>query len=321
MAGWGVPAAFGAAVGLAVFCLLVALRSGGGSGVWGGGRAGRLESLLRPVRRLAVTPRTGGFPGGAGPGAAARWLGPGPRGGGSPRTAGWPTVVLWGLGGGAAGLVSLGSPVGAVLGGSASVWAYFLRRGAGEQTRMRSFQDGLEATLETMVASLKAGLGVAQALEQAARAGREPVRAALLRVLDLYRAGARLGDALETMTTEWPLPEVRYFAACLATHLRTGGDVTALLVNLGGLLRERRYLERELTARTNEARSTATVLALLPPGLLGYILWAGPTQLESLVSCRVGLLSAGLAAAGWAAGVVVLRRLLGGIRRQIKGGG
>jgi tight adherence protein B len=226
--------------------------------------------------------------------------------------------LLWGGVGAAAGWIVLGGPLAAAVVAGVAVWAAESQLRTVAAAARRRFQDGLEGAVETMVASLRAGQGLVQAVEEAQRQASEPVRGALSAALTTYRAGTPLTEALSLMTRDWPLSEVSYLVACLDTHIRTGGDVTVLLVNLSGLIRERRHLCMELLGRSSEARSTARMLALLPPGLLTYILLVEPSQLEPLLSSPVGVFASAFAGVSWAAGVVFVQRLIGGVTRSIE---
>jgi len=194
------------------------------------------------------------------------------------------------------------------------------RRSGATAAARRSFARGLEDALETMVSSLRAGQDVAQAIAEARDRASGPLGGALERVVSSHRAGKPLGECLEDMLREWPTSEVAYFRACLGAHLRTGGDVTALLINLGGVMRERRNLAGDLASRTGEARATAALLALLPPALLTYILLTEPSQLRPLLSSPAGLGLGALAAVSWVIGVAVVRGLLDGLAREIEEG-
>jgi tight adherence protein B len=208
----------------------------------------------------------------------------------------------------------------ALAGGLGLGWLAATRRGGRRAAARRRFAAGLEEALESMVAALRAGRGLAQAVEDAAGHSAEPVRSALRDVVIAVRAGQPLPTALAGMARTWPIPEVAYLRACLDTHSVTGGDVTALLLNLGGVLRERRHLSRELGGKTGEARSTAVLLALLPPGLLLYIPWIDPGQLAPLLAAPFGVASAVYSGVSWLAGVLIIRKMLGDVEREIEEG-
>ncbi|HCW51827.1 MAG TPA: hypothetical protein DGR79_07190 [Clostridiales bacterium] len=300
-------------VSVAVLCLLLALAARPGERDWGGRLVGRLETLVGPPRGLGVGRggrRRGGRPGWP-EGPPEAWS---VRG----RVAAGAAAAAAGAG---AGWMLAGGTVPAVLCGTAAVLAWEARRSAAVRARRRRFRDGLEAMIEVLVASFKAGHGPVQALEEARRRSDGPVRQALDRVLDSFHAGAPLQEALRELARGWPATEAVYLAACLETHLRTGGDVAALLVNLAGVLRDRRQLTGDLAARTGEARSTAVLLGLLAPALLGYILWVEPAQLGPLLTSPVGLAVSVYAAVSWGVGVVVVRRMVEAVAREVEGEG
>lgn len=193
------------------------------------------------------------------------------------------------------------------------------RPARGPTADRRRFLGSVESVLEHLIASLKAGRSLGQALEEAADRADPPVSEALGDVVGRYRAGASLPSALSGLAERWPVPEVAYLAACLETHLRTGGDVTALLVNLNAVVRNRRQMIQDLCGRTSEARFSATLLALLPVLMMAYILWSKPGQLIPLWSSPVGRAAAGVATFLWLAGVWFVRGLVRSAAREVEG--
>jgi len=299
------------AASVASLCVALAVLSRPGQTRWEPGMAGRLDRLGRPVWDGSGggrgEPRRAGISGS--PAAAGR------PSAGVRRLAGYAAAAGAGA---VAGLVIFGGVGAACASAAATVWALCARRAAARASARRLLQDGLEKALEVMVASLKAGQGLVGALEEAQRQVSGPLGVMLAGILDAYRAGTPLPEALGRLEGDRPLAEVSYLRACLETHLRTGGDITALLINLGGVIRERRRLGRDLVTRTSEARSTSVVLGLLPPGLLAYILWVEPAQLSPLLGSSFGLAASIYAGASWLAGVGVVRGMVDGVAREVE---
>jgi Flp pilus assembly protein TadB len=300
-----VLAAAATVAGIAALCVLAALGAHLGAWDW----SDRLDIRLRRLVRSAweQAPGTGV---GAGPKESSQ---------GRPVSMKGPlSLIALSVAGGIAGWMISGRwciALGVAIGLGWLVRAG--RRGLGPAERRR-FGEGLEEALEGMVAALRAGRGLAQAVEDAAERSREPVRSALQDVVLAVRTGRSLASALAEMARRWPVPEATYLVACLETHSRTGSDVTALLVNLAGVLRQRRHLSCELGAKTGEARSTGVLLALLPPGLLFFILWADPAQFASLLQTSFGVVAVVYAAVSWLVGVVVTRKMLAGLEKDIE---
>ena len=297
-----------ASVALAVVCGLAALGTHPGRPGWGGDVDSRLERLASPTWRRRAS-------------GAKPTQGGGEDAGERPEQA--PGAALVGLlapaaVGALAAWVLSGRGAMVLAGALGLGWLAATRRGRWRAAARRRFAAGLEEALESMVASLRAGRGLTQAVEDAADHSAEPVRSALRDVVIAVRAGQPLTTALAEMARTWPIPEVTYLRACLDTHSLTGGDVTALLLNLGGVLRERRHLSRELGGKTAEARSTAVLLALLPPGLLLYILWVEPGQLAPLLAASFGVAAALYSGISWLAGVMIIRKMLADVERAIE---
>lgn len=304
--------------GLAVLSALLALADGSARHGRGGRFGRRLERLARPVWERRFPPG-GRRTGGEDHAAAAGLNGPDfPKPAWGSRFVALVRATAAGV---VAGWVLSGQATVAAMSGVAAIWIAMARWRARNVGRRRRFAAGLEEALEAMVASLRSGQGLTQAVEEAATRSAEPVATALKGVVRAVQTGRPLPVALADLARDWSLPEVSYLSACLDTHLQTGGDVTVLLLNLGGMLRERRHLSRELGARTGEARATATLLALLPPGLLLYMVWFDASQLEPLLVVPFGRAAVIYAAASWLAGVLIIRKMLSALGREVEGEG
>jgi len=302
-------AVFAVSVGLAVLAVAAALAAGGERG-WGPWPGGRLQRLAVPSWHRRRAERSG-----RGAGARERlslgavWAG----------LAGALVVSALGFG-----------PAAAAGAGALSGWAWTMRVRSGRKAAGRQLGEQLEETLEVIVASLRAGRTLTEALEDGAGRAKGALAGILAAVVSAHRAGRPLDEALKEIegaggpggpNGPGRPAELAYLGACLRTHARTGGDVTALLSNLGGVLRERRAAGRELEAKTGEARATAVLLGLLPPGLAVYVLWASPRQLEPLLGSTLGLAALTYAGLSWVVGAAVIRRMLAAVTRQVEGEG
>ncbi|USQ79630.1 type II secretion system F family protein [Ornithinimicrobium faecis] len=158
--------------------------------------------------------------------------------------------------------------------------------------------------LDQLSASLRVGLPPAEALSLALRGSEEHVRQRLAVVVDAAREGRACGPAWLRAARSARSAELELLARSWLISERLGAPLADAVDSAGRALRSGRDLASRLETATVGARTTATILTLLPVAGIGIALLMGitPTQLYgtpvALVSLAVG------------AGVIVVGRLI-----------
>lgn len=211
------------------------------------------------------------------------------------------TVVGWAVGG----------PTLAVL-AAAGVAAGPPMAEAGLRRRaMRHAAMAVPEAMETAARALRAGASLPAALSDAAAAGSSPIVATVL--ADIATAAARgqpLVDALEERRADDSgVPGLRLAFTALALAAETGGPQAAALDGVAATLRQRLAARAEAVALGSQARTSALVIALAPPGFAVLSSAADRRNAEFLLRTPLGvaLLALGLALDG--AGVLWMTRL------------
>lgn len=203
--------------------------------------------------------------------------------------------VTWAAGASVAGFW-LAGPVGAFGG---VVGAEVLRRGALARRRRRGraqMDDQVGEALSTLSAAVRAGLSVRRALDEAHRAADSPLRDVLARAVDRLRMGQPLEAALEELNRGVGSSDAALVAALLDVHRRTGGDLPALLDEVGGIVEHRIEARRQIRSLTSQGRASGAVLAVLPIAFVGLLSGTGGDGLGAFYRTMPGaaLLMAGL---------------------------
>jgi tight adherence protein B len=229
----------------------------------------------------------------------------------------WPwkpwSYVLCVVGTTASGLIlgwHLAGPVGALAAsvGSPMALEAFLSR------RLRADADRLESQLREAVATLsaavRAGLSVRRGLEEAADGSESPLREHLRSVIHRMRMGEPPEVALARLESGIDLPDLRLLVNALSVDRRTGGNLPALLDEIGRVIAQRSDARREVRILTAQGRASGAVLAALPVAFVALLSGTGGPGLGAFYRTPVGsaLLAAGLACAG--AGHMWIRRIL-----------
>jgi tight adherence protein B len=106
------------------------------------------------------------------------------------------------------------------------------------------------------------------------------------------------------------VPEISMLAAAIRTNMRYGGSISAVLLNLSNILRERIRIKRELKAAISEARISGRVLVAMPLVALALLVAMNPSYVDFFLHDPRGARLAALAVALQGLGMLVMRRVM-----------
>jgi len=187
--------------------------------------------------------------------------------------------------------------VGAVL-----PWVYL---GFRHSRRLSAFNAQLADTLDLMAGGLQAGLSLPQAVDTVIREGHEPMAGELRRALVEQRLGVDITEALEGVAARMDSEDFRWVVMAIRIQREVGGNLAEILQTVGGTLREREYLRRQVKALSAEGRLSGYILAGLPPMIFVYMLFANRDYVRPLYTTGLGFAMLGaalclLTLGGWA---------------------
>ena len=159
------------------------------------------------------------------------------------------------------------------------------------KNRMRKFNEQLEDALLSMSSSLKAGFSINQALESLAQENRYPISFEFNLLIQELRLGVTLEEALDKMSRRLDCPDFELVAVSILTARQTGGELTATLERLAGVIRERVRISSRIRALTAQGRMQAVIIALMPVGLFFAMMNIAPDMMNSFFSTVAGILS------------------------------
>ncbi|MGH8445217.1 MAG: type II secretion system F family protein [Solimonas sp.] len=152
-------------------------------------------------------------------------------------------------------------------------WMILSQRAARRRARIiEQFPSFLESTIRV----LAAGNTLDEALSSAAREAPEPIKPLFVSVGRQVRLGAPLEAVLMEMAEIHQLRDLKIMALAAAINRKFGGSLRNVLRSLINGIRARENAARELRALTAETRFSALVLAIIPVGLMFYIVWQNP---------------------------------------------
>jgi tight adherence protein B len=145
-----------------------------------------------------------------------------------------------------------------------------------------------------MAKSLKAGVGLTQAMEYAGRDIGEPLGPEILRVVRDLQLGADPEVAFEELTRRIGSRDLEIASTAIIIQRRVGGNLSEILTNVANTIRERSSIRNELHSLTAKQRLQGNLSAALPP-IVALIFFAlNPDVADVLVTTTAGRISLGV---------------------------
>jgi tight adherence protein B len=176
--------------------------------------------------------------------------------------------------------------------------------------RGAAFAEQLPTTLQTLVASLRAGYSLPQAFDAVAQAGFSPTSEEFTRMLTEVRIGRPLGPALLDLGQRMHSDDFDWVVTALEINDEVGGDLSEVLETVERTIRERESLRRNIRALSAEGRVSAVIIFLLPFATLGLIAVTNPDYVRIFTTEPIGRAMAGVAGVLLAIGGLWLRSMI-----------
>jgi len=176
--------------------------------------------------------------------------------------------------------------------------------------RTSAFAEQLPSTLQTLVASLRAGYSLPQALESVVQTGFAPTNEEFERMLSEVRVGRPLAAALRNLGDRMASADFDWVVIALEINEEVGGNLSEVLETVEETIRERESLRRNVRALSAEGRVSASIIFLLPFITLGVIALGNPSYVRIFYTDRVGVIMASIAAGLMMVGGLWLRSMI-----------
>jgi tight adherence protein B len=199
-------------------------------------------------------------------------------------------VLLLGAGAlaaGALGVLLVGPLVGVLL-AAAIPLAAKMALGMLTSRRQRAFADQLEDSLQLMSSGLRAGHSLLQSLDGVSQEMPQPTSEEFARIINETRLGRDMGQAFDETAARTASEDFAWVANAIAINRQVGGNLAEVLDTVGGTIRERGQIRRQVKALSAEGKLSAIVLMSLPFGVAGFLMVTNPGYLAKLTESPVG---------------------------------
>jgi tight adherence protein B len=161
--------------------------------------------------------------------------------------------------------------------------------------RQRLLADQLPEALDFLSRVLRSGHSFSTGLQMMGAELPQPLGAEFRRAYDQHSIGLSVEDALREMAARIGSTDFAFFVTAVLIQRQTGGDLSEVLGNISGMIRQRIRLQQHVKAKTAEGRFTGYILSAFPAVMfvISYIL--NPDYAGVLVRTELGLMLLGLA--------------------------
>lgn len=182
--------------------------------------------------------------------------------------------------------------------------------GVKEGRRKKAFADQLDDTLQLLSGGLRAGHSLLRAIDAVSREAASPTAEEFARVINQTRLGRDLNDALDDTAVRMGSEDFSWVAQAIGIHREVGGDLAAVLDEVGHTIRERNQIRRQVAALSAEGKMSAYVLLALPFVVLGVLTLTSPSYVGRFVSSPIGYLMMAVAAVMLTIGTLWMRKVV-----------
>jgi tight adherence protein B len=175
--------------------------------------------------------------------------------------------------------------------------------------RQRLLADQLPEALDFLSRILKAGHSFSTGLQMLGDELPKPLSIEFRITYDQHTLGQSVEDALKDMARRIESTDFAFFVTAVLIQRQTGGDLSEVLRNIGGMIRNRVRLQQHVKSKTAEGRFTGYVLVAFPLVMFVLLSFMNPKYAHSLTATTTGHKLLGLAFALQMLGMYAIRRI------------
>lgn len=161
--------------------------------------------------------------------------------------------------------------------------------------RQRMLADQLPEALDFLSRILRAGHSLSTGLQMMAEELPQPLAAEFRRAYDQHSLGSPMEDCLKDIARRIESTDFAFFVTAVLIQRQTGGDLSEVLGNISGMIRQRIRLQQNVKAKTAEGRFTGYLLSAFPAVMFCIAYTLNPDYAGVLIHTSTGLMLLGVA--------------------------
>lgn len=179
-----------------------------------------------------------------------------------------------------------------------------------KKQRIKKFERQLPEALELVARTLRAGQAFAGGLSVVAQEFDDPVGTEFERTLDEINYGVSVQDALKNLAARIDCPDLRFFVVSVVIQRDSGGNLSEIIENIAGVIRERFKLLGKIRTLAAEGKFSAIILCLLPPVMALLIYLLNRSYFMLLIDDPLGNYMLGAGFIMMIIGIIVMRKMI-----------
>lgn len=176
--------------------------------------------------------------------------------------------------------------------------------------RITIFENQLGDALVVISNCLRSGLTFQQAMENIAREMPDPISREFTRVIREINYGSTVDRALNNMAERIKSADLMLTVSAILIQRQVGGNLSEILDNISGTIKERIKLKDEIKVLTATGRMSGTVVGLLPVAIGLILLLLNPDYIKTFFETDLGIMMLVAAGVLEAVGFIFVRKIV-----------
>jgi tight adherence protein B len=195
--------------------------------------------------------------------------------------------------------------IGGLIGGYLPFFAVISKR----NKRQKEIANQIPDSLDFLSRILRSGHSLTTGLQMMGEELPNPIGMEFRRCYDQHSLGQPLEDCLKAMSTRIESTDFAFFITAVLIQRQSGGDLSEVLKNISGMIRERIRLQQHVKAKTAEGRFTGYILVAFPAIMFCIAYVMNPDYAGILLHTNTGLELLGTAFGLSMFGLVAIRQI------------
>lgn len=157
------------------------------------------------------------------------------------------------------------------------------------EKRISLYQTQMVDALNLLGNGLRAGLSLPQSFGMVVDEMDAPVAQEFRLILEQNKVGVPLEECMENLVKRIPIPDNEMFVTSVNILRETGGNLPSVFETITEVIRERVRLQQKIDTFTNQGRVQATIISLMPTGMLLVYLASSPESMSAVFTSLYGI--------------------------------